>query len=80
MAGWFPVLLSLVVAGCASVPGGELSKDSPLEAKTAVLTERINARWDALIKGDLETAYKYLSPASKEAYTLAAYKACASEF
>ncbi len=66
---------STIVAatGCATM-GGSLSKDSPIEAKREVLTQRINARWDALIKGDLDTAYTYLSAASKEAYPLKVYK------
>ncbi|MEO8740805.1 MAG: hypothetical protein ABI537_14030 [Casimicrobiaceae bacterium] len=73
--GCLPLLLIAVVAGCASVPSRELSKDSPQEAKNAVLTERINARWSALIKGDLETAYTYLSAASQNAYPFSVYKA-----
>jgi hypothetical protein len=74
VAGWLPLLLIVVVAGCASVPAGELGKDSPQEAKNAVLTERINARWNALIKGDLDTAYTYLSAASKDAFPFSVYK------
>ena len=64
-----------VLAACASLPGGGISKDSPIEAKRAVLTERVNARWDALLKGDLDQAYTYMSDASKQAYSLNAYKA-----
>ena len=75
LMGWLPLLLIVVVAGCASVPSGELSKNSPVEAKNAVLQERIKARWDALFKGDLDTAYTYLSAASKDAYPFAVYKA-----
>lgn len=74
VVGWLPLLLIVVIAGCASVPVGELGKDSPQEAKNAVLTERINARWNALIKGDLETAYTYLSASSKEAFPFNVYK------
>jgi hypothetical protein len=54
--------------------GGGLSKDSSLEAKRAVVTQRANARWDALLKGDLDTAYQYLSDASKQTYSLEVYK------
>jgi hypothetical protein len=74
-AGWLAGVLILVVAGCASMPGGELTRDSPQEAKTAVLTQRINARWDALIRGDLDQAYTFMSQASKDAYPLDVYKA-----
>ena len=72
---WLCVALVGAVAGCATGPGtGSLNKDSPPEVKRAVLTERINARWDALIKGDVDQAYTFLSQASKDAYPLNVYK------
>jgi hypothetical protein len=40
-----------------------------------VVTERVNARWAALIKGDLDAVYAYMSPASREVVTLAMFKA-----
>ncbi len=75
IAGCLSVGCIIAAAGCATVQsGGDLSKDSPLEAKRAVVTQRVNARWDALIKGDLDSAYAYLSAASKQAYPLNVYK------
>ena len=71
MAG-LPVLV--VAAGCATT-GGRLTKDTAPEIKRAAVTERANARWAALIKGDLDAAYAYLSPASREVVTLATFKA-----
>ncbi len=70
---WASVLIAAVVAACASMPGA-LTKDSTAEAKRAVVSERINARWQALIKGDLDTAYTYMSAASQEAMPLKVYK------
>jgi len=70
------VLLAVLLAslaGCASMSRG--GADLALEAKQALVTERINARWEALIKGDLDTAYTYMSAASKETIPLTAYKA-----
>ena len=76
---WFTVALAAVfagVAGCASVPGiGGLSRDSPAEAKEKAVTARAQARWDALIKGDVDTAYGYLSPASRAVTPLEQFKA-----
>ena len=46
------VALASLSAGCATIGG--LTKDSPPEAKQAVVTERAKARWQALIKGDLD--------------------------
>jgi len=66
-------VIAAVVAACASMPGA-LSKDSTAEVKQAAVSERINARWQALIKGDLDTAYTYMSAASQEAMPLKVYK------
>ena len=66
------VVMTVAVAACAGMGG--VSKDSPPEVKAAVVKERAQARWDALIKGDLDAAYAYLSPASKAATSIEAYK------
>jgi hypothetical protein len=60
------------VAGCASVGG--LSKDTPAEAKQAAVTQRVQARWAAMIDGNLELAYTFLSPASKGIVSLEQFK------
>lgn len=66
------VLLAASVAGCVSMSGG--GKDLAPEAKQALVTERINARWNALIKGDLDQAYTFMSAGSREAVPLELYK------
>jgi hypothetical protein len=72
---WIAGLAVLVgVAGCSSLAGG-LSKDTPPEVKQAAVKERVNARWAALVKGDLEGAYEFLSPASRATVSLTAFKA-----
>jgi hypothetical protein len=63
----------VAVAGCAAVGG--ITKDSSPEAKRAAVSERVMARWGALIEGNLDLAYTYLSPASREIMSLASYKA-----
>jgi predicted small secreted protein len=72
IAGLLAVLLAASVAGCASMSGG--GKDLAPEAKRALVTERINARWNALIKGDLDQAYMFMSAGSREAVPLELYK------
>jgi len=62
----------VVMSGCATTGG--LTKDTSPEAKSAAVTERVKARWAALIDGNLDLAYTFLSPASRELVSLAAYK------
>lgn len=63
------VALGVGLAACASI-----SVDSPPEAKQKVVAERAQARWELLIKGDVEGAYQYLSAGSKAATPLGLYK------
>jgi hypothetical protein len=69
-------LAVVVAAGCAT-PGGAPVAPAPTtpEARQAVVAERANARWAALIKDDMETAYGYLSPASRQVTSLDKFKA-----
>lgn len=62
-------VVAVAVGGCALLGGG-LAKDAPPAVKEAAVAERANARWQALIKRDYEGAYKYSSPASREATPL----------
>jgi hypothetical protein len=48
-------VLAIVLCGCAAVaPRSE-----------TVVKERAQARWDALVKGDFNAAYGYMSPGSR---------------
>ena len=51
---------SLILAGCASAPA---NRDQPA-------IDRAQARWDAIIAGDLESAYTYYSPGYRSANSL----------
>jgi hypothetical protein len=68
-ACWLGWLLALGLAGCAGI-----SVDSSPQAKQRFVAERAQARWQVLMKGDVEGAYQFLSAGSKAATTLAAYK------
>ena len=72
LAQWIGIALAVAVAGCATTGG--LTQDSSPEVKRVAVTERVKARWGALIDGNLDLAYTYLSPASREILSLAAYK------
>jgi hypothetical protein len=71
---WIAGVTAVLLSACTSIPGS-ITPDSPPEAKKDVVTVRALARWDALIKGDLDAAYNYLSPASRETMPLDVYKA-----
>ncbi len=70
----FVTAVVMFVAGCAAT-GGNLTKDTPVESKQAVVRERAEARWQAIIKGDYPAAYAYLSPASREIVKLGTFEA-----
>jgi len=67
--------LSLIAAGLTLTACATLSADSPPEAKQKVVAERAQARWDLLIKGDVDGAYQYLTTGSKAAVSVTVYKA-----
>src|SRR5262249_24928425 len=54
----------VAVGACAT-----LEKRSPEEA----VAERAKARWDALLKNDIKSAYEYLSPATRSTTSMERY-------
>jgi hypothetical protein len=74
-AGTFAILAILLLPlGCAA-PGSKAVREMSPEARRAMVADRVNARWAALIKGDLDAAYMFLSPASREVVSPAEFKA-----
>ena len=57
-------VLAVVLSGCAGI--------SP-RTPEAIVKERAQARWDALVKGDFNAAYGYLSPGSRSITTASDY-------
>ena len=64
---------ALGVTACATGPAAVSSDASP-DAKVAAVTKRAQARWDALLKGDVQAAYAFLSPASRAVTSLERYQ------
>jgi hypothetical protein len=69
----FVALFGLTSCAVSPVGDGSGAPASP-EAKREAVETRVKARWDALIKGDLDSAYALLSPASREVTTLENFK------
>ena len=70
----------IALAGCASTPQGSPDASATPSASTAqarekLVAQRAAARWDAMVKDDLDTAYGYLSPGSKQMISLEKFKA-----
>jgi len=68
--------LALVALAACATPA--IVTDKPVantpEARKARVEERSQARWDALIKNDLNAAYGFLSPGSRQVLTLDNFK------
>src|SRR5438067_2178390 len=64
---------AVIAAGCAS--SGGVTAESPAALKEKTVAERVNGRWEALIKRDYSRAYEYLSPASRESTSLPTFQA-----
>jgi hypothetical protein len=73
----------VALAGCAATPPAtERSAATPAmpapttpEARQALVSQRATARWDLLIKDDMDAAYGYMSAGSRVATSLDKFKA-----
>jgi hypothetical protein len=68
------LVVLLLPLGCAA-PSERASREMSPEARRVMVADRVNARWAALIKGDIDAAYMFLSPASREVVSPAEFKA-----
>ena len=69
------VVATGVAGGCATTPADPgLTSDTPADVKKTAVAARAKARWDALIKPDMASAYAFLSPATRATMSLDAYK------
>ena len=59
-------ILAITLGGCAAT--------APRSAEV-IVKERAQARWDALVKSDINTAYGYLSPGSRAVASVFDYAA-----
>jgi hypothetical protein len=71
----FVAMVGGLLFGCAGIPEvGSLAGDAPMAARQAAVETRARGRWDALIAGDYEKAYSYMTEASRGATSLERFK------
>ena len=66
VAAGLAVVVAALASGCASVGGGSAAAEK-------VVLERAQARWNALVERDWNTAYPYLTPAYRAVVPLKRY-------
>lgn len=66
------LVISLLLASCASTPE---DSDAWFDSQRPVIKARAEARWDALIKRDMEKAYSFLSPDVRTVVSAQQYRA-----
>ncbi len=71
---WGVAVVAVAVLAACATPA-RVTEESPDDVKKAAVTERANARWQAVIESDAEKAYGFLSPGSKALTSFDAYKA-----
>lgn len=65
-------VIALAGAGCATTKPED--SDKWYQSQRQELKPKVEARWAALIKGDTEAAYMYLSPAQRSVVSLQQYR------
>ena len=85
--GWFFLLRTLslarlgivgvvmVLSACATAPRDHSVDAYAGKSMEDQVKERATKRWEALIRGDLDSAYAYFSRATKETYPIELYRA-----
>ncbi len=73
-------LIGIVMVAAAALAGTGCATTKPedsdkwYQSQRQALKSKVEARWAALIKGDTETAYMYLSPAQRSVVSLQQYR------
>ena len=67
------ILLALGMVGCAGSGAGAKTESLQVEAQKEV-AGLASSRWAALIRGELDKAYTYLSPGTRDVMPLDLYK------
>ena len=72
LIGWGLVSGLLFLTGCGTIENQNAADDGG--DPKVVVASRAEARWKMLVSGELESAYRYLSPATRKVVTLNSYR------
>lgn len=64
----------LSLAACGTMVSGPAATEAASADPVVIVTARAEARWKALIEGNVGTAYDYLSPATRALLSRGAYQ------
>lgn len=71
----FAIIFAVMgLAGCTTTPSTTVPAAKPAESVEAKVSARAKQRWDLMLKGDIDSAYGFLSPASRSVVTLDGFK------
>jgi hypothetical protein len=65
----------MALTACATAPRDHLLENYAGKSIEEQVKERAAKRWEALIRGDLDSAYGYFSRATKATYSIELYRA-----
>lgn len=71
------VFIAVAVAflgGCATQAGDQKATSGAVLTPQQAVMARAQARWDALLAGDVDKAYEFISPGARLAMPVAAYR------
>lgn len=70
---FFATVVVLDLAGCGAMPPVQ-SSGMVANDVSAVVVERAQLRWNALLKRDMDTAYQFISPGGRSLMTVEQYR------
>ena len=68
-------VVAMLLAACATAPREHSAGEFAGRSVEEQVKERATKRWDALIRGDLNSAYAYFSRATRDTYPIELYRA-----
>ena len=73
---FFALVLGSVLPGCGTTNPTQTGQTAPVDAGAVskLVVERAQQRWNALLTGDMDAAYPFISPGGRSLMTLQQYR------